>query len=55
MWACKEFDEFNQCLEWIEVTMLLPALSVEDAATLATAICILWASAWVWKILRNAA
>jgi hypothetical protein len=54
MYACNEFDEFGQCLNWVEVTTLLPALSTPDALALSTAISVLWATAWVWSKLRDA-
>lgn len=53
-YACTEFDEFGQCLNWLEIIISMPVLTIPDALILSSAIGALWAQAWVWSRIRRA-
>lgn len=52
MYACKAFDEFGNCAEWIEMNNFiveLSSLSYDQVGQLLSLTALLFGTAWVWK------
>ena len=53
MYVCAVLDGSGGCSSWVPLPSWLPDLSITDAQSIATAVGVLFAIVFAWKVLRR--